>query len=165
MTPEQSIANDVTAHGHSLILISDAKPPFAYTVGLMFTLSHPELILFGRTPDELSTILRAAITHIRRGTPFTDRSTHTLPGFHIPLATRRVHPSQHEHYLGYAMGYCRSKGRIGQLEALQVFWPDPTGLFPFDRGCDDTVWSAQPRLDQPLMPDIARERRRALGDM
>ena len=166
MSPDQLVANDVATHGFSLILISDATPPFAYTVGLMFTLNHPELILFGLDPDQLSTILRRRHhPHPPRRAPLADRTTHTPPGFNVPLATRRVHPSQHEFYLGYAMGYCTSKGRLGQLEALQLFWPDNSGRFPFDPGCDDNVWSAQPRLDQPVLPDQAREHRRALGDM
>jgi hypothetical protein len=62
------------------------------------------------------------------------------------------------------MGYCTNNGRIGELEAMQVFWPDEQGRFPFDRGCDEAVWSAQPRLDQPVLPDEARERRRSMGD-
>jgi len=48
MSPDQLIAADVQQHGYSLITISDIESPFAYTVGLMFTYDHPELILFGQ---------------------------------------------------------------------------------------------------------------------
>src|SRR5262249_7573320 len=49
---------------------------------------------------------------------------------------RRVHPTQHELYLGFAMGYHRFSGCSGELDAIQVFWPDSAGKFPFEVGCD-----------------------------
>jgi hypothetical protein len=58
------------------------------------------------------------------------------------------------------MGYCRHLGRIGELEAVQVFWPDKNGKFPFDVGCDLDVYQRQPRLDLPLPPSEVREFRR-----
>ena len=32
------------------------------------------------------------------------------------------------------MGYCRYFGRIGDLEVIQVLWPDSTGKSPFEVG-------------------------------
>jgi hypothetical protein len=46
------------------------------------------------------------------------------------------------------------------LEAVQVFWPDKNGKFPFDVGCDLDVYQRQPRLDLPLPPSEVREFRR-----
>jgi hypothetical protein len=164
MSYDLDIAEDVDRFGFSLLTISDVTPGFAYTVGLMFTEKHPELIIFGRDPDELSAILRCMIDQIRQGRSFADRKSYSIACADFPVATRRVHPSQYEYYLGFAMGYCTNNGRMGELEALQAFWPDKHGRFPFDRGCDEAVWAAQPRLDQPVLPDEARERRRAIGD-
>jgi len=79
------------------------------------------------------------------------------------VATRLVHPTQHEFYLGFAMGYCREHGRWGGLEAVQVFWPDKQGRFPFSPQCDESVWAAQPRLDQALGPSELCERRSENG--
>src|SRR5262249_23768953 len=76
---------------------------------------------------------------------------------------RPVHPTQHELYLGFAMGYCRHIGRLGELEAMQVFWPDSNGKFPFDVGCDSDVFCIQPRLDLGLTPGELREWRRRWG--
>jgi Sulfatase len=56
------------------------------------------------------------------------------------IGLRRVHPTQHSLYLGFAMGYSRYTGRIGELEAIQVFWPDSGGRFPFEVGCDIGVY-------------------------
>jgi hypothetical protein len=60
-----------------------------------------------------------------------------------------VHPTQHEVYLGYAMGYYREIGDSDLLRAIQLFWPDKSGLFPFDLASDPVVASLQPRLELP----------------
>ena len=73
---------------------------------------------------------------------------------------RRVHPTQHELYLGFAMGYCRHIGRWGELEAMQAFWPDNSGKFPFEAGCALDVYRLQPRLDIGLTPQELRKWRR-----
>jgi hypothetical protein len=79
------------------------------------------------------------------------------------VGIRLVHSTQHEFYLGFAMGYCSSQGRTGGLQAVQVFWPDKHGRLPFRPGCDERVWAAQPRLDQALGPIELRERRSGRG--
>jgi hypothetical protein len=54
------------------------------------------------------------------------------------------------------MGFCRTVGRLGGLQAVQVFWPDAAGKFPFDVGCDPGIFRLQPRLDLPLSPSEIR---------
>lgn len=162
MSFEQNIAADVERVGWSAISISDVSPPFVYSIGLMFSVGHPELIVFGLADDGYN-VLRAMVEDIRGGRSFADPNLYDGVLAQGPIATRPVHPSQHESYLGYSMGYCRERGRIGELEAVQVFWPDQAGRFPFERECDEAVWAAQPRLDQRAWPDVLRERRRGGG--
>ncbi len=162
MSYEQKIAADVERVGWSAISISDVSPSFVYTVGLMFSLGHPELIVFGLA-DEGYNVLGAMVEDIRGGRSFASPGTYHGVLAQGSISTRPVHPSQHDPYLGYAMGYCRERGRLGELEAVQVFWPDRAGRFPFDRDCDEAVWAAQPRLDQQVWPDVAREVRRGRG--
>jgi hypothetical protein len=162
MSIENAISADVSKQGFSLLTISDVDPPFACTVGLMFTPQHPELIIFGLReagPD----ILRGMVKLMMEGRRFDSPDMHDIAGV-LKIATRPVHPTQHEFYLGFAMGYCRERGRFGELQALQVFWPDMHGRFPFRPGCDEKVWAAQPRLDQPLTASEIRERRDELGN-
>lgn len=161
ISPEQSISEAVRKNGFRILSVSDHKPPFAYTVGLMFTHEHPELIIFGLR-EAGPNILRAAIKMIQDGKRLDAPGEHDVLGV-VSVATRPVHPTQHEFYLGFAMGYCREQGRPGELQALQVFWPDKQRKFPFTRGCEEQVWAAQPRLDQPLGPLEIRERRSSRG--
>jgi hypothetical protein len=59
--------------------------------------------------------------------------------------------------LNRIMGFVRNIGRIGELEAMQVLWPDSKGRFPFEVGCDLGVYQLQPRLDLALMPSEVRQ--------
>jgi Domain of unknown function (DUF4262) len=157
MSPEQSISEAVQRKGYQVLSIGDHNPPFAYTVGLMFSQNHPELIILGLRQEGPKIIL-ALVRMIKNGKSFkAPGEFEIVPNFKI--ATRVVHPTQHEFYLGYAMGYCRENGRVGQLEAMQVFWPDKHGHFPFAREFDNSVHSLQPRLDQAIGPTELQERR------
>ena len=59
-------------------------------------------------------------------------------------------------YLGYAQWHRRYVGKRGTLCAMQIFWPDKAGLFPWEMGCDRSVALLQPRLDLPR-PVLRRE--------
>ena len=102
-----------------------------------------------RTPCSLSSSGTSAA-----GSPYAKPGVYTVSigGDEHRIGLRPVHPTQHELYLGFAIGYCRFIGRIGELEAMQAFWPDSKGKFPFEVGCDLAVHQLQPRLDIELTP-------------
>jgi len=49
---------------------------------------------------------------------------------------------------------------MGELQAVQAFWPDASGKFPFEVGCDFRVFQHQPRLDIALTPSEIRSFKR-----
>jgi hypothetical protein len=158
MTDEDEIAAVVREHGWYAASIYDHDPPFLFTIGLMQSWNHPELITFGLESQIAHPILSAMVRDIRAGTFFREPGTFLgVLADHYRIGIRRVHPTQHQLYLGYAMGYCRYLGRIGELEAVQVFWPDKAGKFSFEVGCDLEVFRCQPRLDLPLTPSEIAE--------
>jgi hypothetical protein len=145
---DELIAQDIERVGWSCLTIHDIDPPFAYTVGLMQSYGHPELIIFGRAEDD-GAILTGLVSSIRAGSRLdVPKEYDLLKGF--PIATRRVHETHHEQHLGFAMGFVRSIGRIGELEAIQVYVPDVDGRYPFQPNCALSVYKSQPRLDIPL---------------
>jgi hypothetical protein len=146
---DAEIARSDHKHGWHVISVSDRPPTFTYTCGLMTTLAHPELIVFGLDRRSAYDLLAPMVEELRKGRSYSEPIVHReVPGMDRPFVTRPVHPSQHEIYLGYAMGHCRYRGKPGSLVALQVFWPDSYGAFPIDEGCDIRVRSSQPRLDR-----------------
>jgi hypothetical protein len=149
---DEQFAEDVRAYGWSIASISDHKPPFQYTIGLMETFHHPEFIIFGLDSDNGHALFSGLVRDIRAGHSFAEPGVYTvnLGGHEYQVGFRRVHPTQHPLYLGFAMGFLTNIGRIGELEAMQAFWPDAAGKFPFDTGCDLAVYQLQPRLDIAL---------------
>jgi hypothetical protein len=124
----------------------------------METLHHPEFIIFGLESENGHALFSGLIRDIRAGCSFAKPSVHTinLGGSDHRVGFRRVHPTQHPLYLGFAMGFLTNIGRIGELEAMQAFWPDEAGKFPFEVGCDLAVHELQPRLDTGLTPREVR---------
>ena len=160
---EDEIAEVVREHGWYGVCIIDHTPPFVYSVGLLQTCNHPEFIVFGIDPSHAHALITALIREIRTGRSFAAPGVQTLNvgGEEHRVGFRPVHPTQHSVFLGAAMGYCRHIGRIGELEAVQVFWPDSQGRFPFEAGCDLHVENLQPRLYVGLSPrEVRRHERR-----
>ena len=156
---DEEIADIVRQHGWYAANVNDADPPFLYTIGLMDTCKHPEFIIFGLDADNAYALFAGLIADIRNGQSYSQNGVRTieLGGEKHQVGFRRVHPTQHSVYLGFAMGYMRHVGRIGELDAMQAFWPDAKGRFPFDAGCDLAVYNLQPRLDIGLTPREVRE--------
>jgi hypothetical protein len=148
---ENEIAEDIRNRGLSVVNVFDARPPFLYTVGLIETWTHPELIIFRLEAKTAAGILAKTVASIKNGVIFDESSTYsTLLPSGDKIAIRKVHPTQHIVYLGYAMGRCREIRK--DLQAVQLFWSDVSGKFPFDVGCEQDVFQSQPRLDIAMSP-------------
>lgn len=145
---DEKLQKIIAEFGWQATYVPDAEPHFQYTIGLSDTFKHPDLIVFGLTRELQYAILSTVVKQIKIGKRFDEPGIHSFPDdLTVPVAIRKVHGSQHQFYLGYAMGYYREIGLSGQLKALQIFWPDRTGMFPFEPNCDLHVYDSQPRLD------------------
>ena len=158
MNEDDEIERSVQTHGWHAVNISDHEPPFVYTIGLMP--HHPELIIFGLDPETANGILNVIVHETKQGRSFDKSVTYENVLESGNIAIRPVHVTQHPLFLGYAMAYCRRLGRPGSLKAMQVFWPDTNGKFPFDAGCELDVYHSQPRLDIGLTPSELAEWKR-----
>jgi Domain of unknown function (DUF4262) len=155
---DEEIAEVVREYGWFAANVSDHKPPFLYTIGLMQTCRHPEFVIFGLEPDNANALFSQLIRDIRAGGSYAEPGIYpvNVGGDEHQVGFRRVHPTQHPLYLGFAMGFMTNIGRMGELEAMQAFWPDGAGKFPFEPGCDLAVYELQPRLDMGLTPRQVR---------
>ena len=155
---DDEIAEVVREDGWFAANIRDHNPPFLYTIGLKQTCRHPELVIFGLEADDSYALCTGLIRDIRAGRSYAEPGIYTinLGGDEHRVGFRRVHPTQHALYLGFAMGFMTNIGRIGELEAMQAFWPDSAGKFPFEVGCNLAVYELQPRLDIGLTPREVR---------
>lgn len=162
---DDEIAEIVRQYGWYGANVNDHNPPFLYTVGLMETCRHPEFIMFGLEGSNIHALFSGLFNYIRAGQSYAEPGIYTvnLEGDEHRVGFRRVHPTQHELYFGFAMGFMRHVGRIGELDAMQAFWPDSAGKFPFEVGCNLEVYQLQPRLDLALTPREIKKFRRQFG--
>jgi Domain of unknown function (DUF4262) len=157
---DDEIDRSVVEHGWHAIAIDDREPPFLYTCGLITQFQQPELVILGLTRKMAYSVVASIVEVIRNGTRLDAGSRVDLDG--LVIAIGPFHPSQHELYLGYAMAHARRHAT--RLRALQVFWPDNDGRFPFDLTCDAEVRALQPRLELPASRSELGAFRREFGD-
>jgi hypothetical protein len=156
---DEEIAEDVRQFGWSAANVFDAQPPFMYSIGLMHSCRHPEVIVFGLEPGNAHALLSQLYRDLTNGKSYPDPGIYTVTIGDIEhrVGFRRVNPTQHQLYLGFAMGFLTNIRRMGELEAVQAFWPDRAGKFPFEPGCSESVYQLQPRLDIGLTPREVRQ--------
>src|SRR3954469_7825386 len=141
---------DVEKHGWHGVVINDDEPSaYMFSVGVMQTLDHPELVMFGLAVDVMHSLLWNVYREIVGGRRFDEDGLYDgiVEGFAI--AVRRVHPTWHPHYLGSAQWHRRYLKARGTLQAVQLIWPDKAGRFPWEEGSHQSVRALQPRLDLP----------------
>ena len=145
---ETKILQDIDRHGWSLLMINGDPhgAGFVYSIGMMHTLKHPEIIMFGLNINLMAQLINTIGDDIRAGRRFESVGLYEdlLKGYAckcVPVAEK-----YHSEYLGYAMWHRRHVGKIGTLQAVQCLWPDKAGLFPDEPGCNPDVVKLQPQL-------------------
>ena len=99
-------------------------PPYAFTVGLYYTLEVPELVVFGLPLQESGTLLNVMGAKLRAGkrficeTPITD----LMPARSVIM--RPVAPRHYRANLGYAVWFYRDLPRI--FPCWQMIWSSLT---------------------------------------
>jgi hypothetical protein len=100
---------------------------FSYTVGLHFSLRHPELVLVSGMPDrQAHDILWQVVRLIRDGATFSDGDESQEILHDVPARFSAVSPRWRKELLTFADWAARRK----RFEALQIVMPDRTGTFP-----------------------------------
>lgn len=144
---EETVLRNVREGGWHVVLVpdDDEGPGFAFTVGLQRNYNHPELIMAGLSLASSHLILNEAGAQVRAGQRFF--SGQRLSGLleNGDCLISAVHPGHHREYLGTA---CWFSGGCANVQALQILWPDRTGLFPGDAGFAAALADRQPRLDR-----------------
>ena len=142
------IQSDIDDHGLHVITVlgDDEGPGFAYSIGLFRTLGHPEVIVFGLDRPDLHSVVNQVAAEVRKGQRFGegDSSSEVFDG--CPAIFRGVSPGFYDEYLGQAIGYYEGNA----FPAIQCFWPDGDGRFPWESGYCYGPDDPQPQLQHPL---------------
>ena len=112
---------------------------FAYTTGLTELFGHPEVFVCGLNGSTAHALLNNVGIAITKGARLLDgresfeviSGTSPVKFLDLPLEA-----------VGEDGGACNA--RYGDTyDAVQMFWPDPNGLFPWDPGCDSDMSERQ----------------------
>lgn len=112
---------------------------FAYTTGLTELFGHPEVFVCGLNGSTAHALLNNVGDAIAKGARLLDgsESFNVISGpspvkfLDLPLEA-----------VGVDGGMCNV--RYGEdYDAVQMFWPDPHGLFPWEPGCDTAMSNGQ----------------------
>lgn len=108
------------------------EPPFAYTVGLAAK-DHPELIIFGLSPD----VSRSVLNHIALPIVHDDENARCQPGPSDQVfkgtEARFIEVVDSDEHLTVANSMFAIPGQ-GPLDALQIVYPDADGVWPWESG-------------------------------
>ena len=124
------VRDHIARFGWHLVLIppTTEAPGWVHTIGLEERFAHPELIVFGGDFSVLAPLLNALAFR--------------------PIAAKWIEP-----FLGNAAWHYRRDA----IPALQCFWPDAMGRFPWQPEFEEAL-----RADQPLL--FERETHKALSE-
>lgn len=136
---------DIASFGWSVIKHERSKdhPPLAYSIGFYEGFAHPEVIITGL--DDLNLMHQISNTigfAIREGKRFSAGSEY--PGIIIgyECAFQTVHPT----WIQELMTAARALYGREDFPALQCFWPDTKGRFPWHDDYQQAWRTAQPLL-------------------
>jgi hypothetical protein len=145
---EVSIRKNVREFGWHACMVQAAqgRPNFVYSIGLFRTYRKPEIILFGLPPKVAHTMIWTAADLYKEGSDVRVREPmgDFLEGY--PVLFREVHASTYREYFGYGLWFYDGPA----FPALQCFWPDKKGRFPWEEKTEAEFRALQPDLSQPL---------------
>jgi hypothetical protein len=119
-------------------------PGFAYSFGLYERYRHPEIIIFGLPLDTMHRLINDIGKQVSGGKQYGDgdQSRDLLEDY--TCVFRRVNPLRYRSTLTWTVWYYQS----ASFPALQLFWPDKAGRFPWDQGCSESFRAMQPDMSR-----------------
>lgn len=132
---DRKLLSDIEEHGWHVVFVAEepGTPRFAFTVGLYYRYAHPEILVMGLKQPTAHSLLHAMVARIQGGEKF-EAGTLVTDISSFPLALVPVHAGHFGEYLGYGIWFYRSLK--APFPALQLVWPDRSGLFPWQSGYD-----------------------------
>lgn len=127
-----------------------AEPPFCYTVGLLKTFNHPEIIIFGLKYQIGHPILNTVGFLIKEGKVFEPGVRYDEIAQKYDTQFIEVTNENIQEHFGTLIGYMRHHHDATPIRALQLVWTDTQNRFPWEEGFEEKFREAQPLLNTEL---------------
>lgn len=154
----------IETFGFTMMGVDSGVKSWVYTIGLLETFGHPELVVTGLGMASAAGLFDGIVDRIRKGETFSPVSPDSTLNGH-PFRVSAVHPTQWVHGR-FAMwtNYYGERGFLpAQPAAIQILWPNDDGVFPPDRDFCHDHRNCQPLLAFPVAsnvnaPPVGRQR-------
>jgi hypothetical protein len=142
---ERKLIADIKRSGVHILHIFDAEgeePEFSYSVGLWHTRNHPEVLIYGLKSDLRQSVINYIKNETKLGRSFRDGESAegVLPGFTVYFQALPL--DQYKEHLGWAEWFYDGT----EFPAVQMLWPNTSGVYPWDDAADDYLRWVQPIL-------------------
>lgn len=143
----ERVRADVAEFGCHIAALTDddGQPMCAFTVGLLTTHGHPEVVVFGLELDKAEDLLDIVQEQVEAGARFEPgpKYDNLLRTYHCvmkPVAARHV-----PMFTAAVEFHGRS-----DVPMLQLFWPDRQGRYPWEPGVREGFRQGQPVLEREV---------------
>jgi hypothetical protein len=147
---ERTVLSNIAEYGwHVSGIKADetlGQPPYAFSVGLYYTLEVPELLVVGLPLQESAPLINVMGAMQKTGKRFICETPRTdlMPGRSVMM--RPVAARHYRAELGFAVWFYGALPRI--FPCWQVIWSDANGCFPWDAQVDPQVRRIQTLFQQ-----------------
>jgi hypothetical protein len=142
---ERRFVGFVRDHGWACtrVIEDEEGPGFVYSTGFWGMLGLPEVVIFALNPDTAQAVLWDLFRELRDGRePIRPGRRYDDVFANIPAWFETVDPAHYRAYLGWSgWFYCG-----WDFPCLQLVWPDPAGVFPWQTGMRPDYDGLQPDL-------------------
>jgi len=159
---DRDVFRNILTHGCTILqILPDEQNPslhhdFVYTIGFYLNLLHPEFLIMSVTAETAGPLLNRLFSDIEKGNQIDEGHTVTYDfgKGDRKLIARTVPQERYFDYLGYGCWFYRSllwKEKpiaAHKFPVLQLFWPDPSGRYPWDPDCDPRAKRVQTLVKQ-----------------
>ncbi len=142
---EQNILQHIEKHGCSVTSVFDPKevePPYSYSIGIATSSRAPELIIVGLSAKLSHWMINEYNRRVRSGEQFLAGVLYLgfLEGFAVQFG-----PVAREYREEFMRSACWLHGG-SEFDALQLIWPNTSGVWPWEAKA--SKWF---RANQPLL--------------
>jgi hypothetical protein len=140
---EQRCAHDVASHGRHVVRV-DGAPDFAYAVGLMHHVDHPELVMSGLPHELMSAVLERVSSLVLQGFPL--QAGQVLEGAlaRVPVVVDALSDEGLAATVGWSRWFHQR-----EVPAYQLVWPAATGDFIWDSPEQPAAWRVPVERGEP----------------
>jgi len=145
--PDEKTLSDIKRVGWHVVKVfaqpGEDGPEWAFSIGLFHTFQHPEVIVFGLPLEVCAGVINNIGQNVKAGQRYSSGELYAdILQDPYKCAFRMVPQAQYTDYVGYALWFYEDD----PFPLTQCFWPDKSGLYPWDDSCDHCVRNAQPLL-------------------